>query len=165
MTKVHILHVIDDINHFEKSIVASERLRLSYIVQSALSCGYQVTAGPNIPSSAQICISGKLDIALGGRVNHFLNQLQHCSAKIIVDYTDNWLAKPQSLTGEIYQNLIKFSDVISIPVQGLSRAIAKPKESIFLIPDGVDNFGPFPPSKNTNATKQVLWFGHSSNMP
>jgi len=166
MTNVHILSIKDDVNYFEKSKLASERLRISYIVQSALSCGYQVTAGPNIPSSAQICVSGKMNTSLGGELaNHFLNQLQHCSAKIIIDYTDNWLAKPQSQTGKIYQNLIKFSDVISIPVQGLSRAIAKPKESIFLIPDGVDNLGPFPPSKNTSATKQVLWFGHSSNMP
>ena len=164
MTKVHILNLIDDINYFEKSNVASERLRISYIVKSALSCGYQVTAGPNIPSSAQIAISGKLTTRLVGEsVNHFLNQLQHCSAKIIVDYTDNWLAKPQSQNGKLYQNLIKLSDVVSIPVQALFRAVEKPKESIFLIPDGVDNLGPFLPSNHTNATKQVLWFGHSSN--
>lgn len=165
MSKLHILSLRNDINNFEKSTLASERLRLSYIVKSALSCGYQVTAGPNIPSSAQIVLQGKLTEAFGGEVvNHFLNQLQICSAKTLVDYTDDWLANPQSVTGKIYQNLIKLSDFVSVPVQGLSRAVVKPKENIFLIPDGLDSFGPFPPSNHINATKQVLWFGHSTNI-
>jgi hypothetical protein len=166
MTKLHILSTVSDINWYDKSVMASERLRISYIVKSALSLGYQVTTGPNIPSSAQVVVAGKLTMGFGlETVNHFLNQLQNCSAKIIVDYTDNWLAKPQSETGKIYQILIKLSDAVSIPVQGLSRMITKPKESIFLIPDGLDNFGRFSPSRNTNAKKQVLWFGHPSNIP
>jgi hypothetical protein len=164
MTHVHILSTRKNKEIFMNSHLASERLRLSYFAEAAESMGLKVTVGPSIPASTEIVFLGKLTSAFGSKiVNQFLNELALCEAKVIIDYTDDWLADITA-TSEIYRQLVSMSDIVTIPTIGLSKQTRTLQRQYFVVPDGLDQIEPIAPRLHNNNIKEVLWFGHPTNL-
>ena len=165
MPKLHILGLNDDIKSLEQSTLASERLRLSLAVKGASLSGYTVSSGPIIPAEIDLVLVGKLTSAYGEKiVKSFISQLQICRAKIIVDYTDHWLAKPTTVEFSIYSELQKLATCITLPLIDLARCPEFRDDKTIVIPDGLDQFEMTSPKNHNSPAKVLLWFGHNSNI-
>jgi hypothetical protein len=165
MTHVHILSLDDNKKSLLVSNVASNRLRLSYIFEAAKTNGIYSTKGLFIPSSAKIVFVGKITVSLGEVIiEHFLKELNACKTTIIIDYTDDWLSQKGHPNCHLYQKLIQIASAVVVPNKGLSKKIIELKKKCYVVPDGLDNIGPFPPKEKNNEVNEVLWFGHSSNL-
>ena len=154
-----------NIDDLYTSSLASDRLRLSFIVDAILSCGYHLTIGLNIPKSAQIVFVGKLTEAFGEKIiNNVFDELRSFNGKIVVDYTDNWLLRSGTVTFEIYTTLLPMAHYVTVPVTDLQFNINNTQIKTFVIPDGLDQFDFIAPKIKDNAIKEVIWFGHISNI-
>ena len=165
MTHVHIFSLDDNKQSLLVSNAASNRLRLSYIVEAAESNGMYCTMGLFIPSSVKIIFVGKITVGFGEVViEPFLKELNACKAIIIIDYTDDWLSQKNHPNCILYQKIMQIASAVVVPNKGLSKKIIKLKKKCHVVPDGLDIIGPFAPKEKNNEVNEVLWFGHSSNL-
>jgi hypothetical protein len=164
MSHLHILSTSENKESLLNSGIASNRLRLAYLSEAAISKGLNVTIGFTIPPSASIVFVGKLTSAFGDALlEHYFKELYSCKAIIIVDYTDDWLST-EGATSAIYKKLIKLSSAITVSTKGLIRETKKIQKNHFIVSDGLDKVGPIVPKEKSNEIKEVLWFGHSTNI-
>ena len=161
------LHFISPANpkEFRKSPIASERLRLSYMVAAAKEYGYSITGDLSINHSADIFYISKITKDTQKQTLHTIQRIKKTKKPILVDYTDDILDSSfDSERKKIYEELVKINSVFIVPIEGLSTLLKKREIKTFVIPDGIDDIPNISPFNKKNKIINVLWNGHSTNI-
>jgi hypothetical protein len=147
--------------------LASMRLRAGIVANFFRSKGWEFSAGEHISANKEIIVIGKIAAKSDSkRSGYWLKQILEAkkyNCKIILDYTDNHLYSNSPMTS-FYEQCIIHSDVVVCSSEFLSFEIKKKfKGLVKFIPDSID--APIiKPKENLNNYKNILWFGHHSNI-
>jgi len=162
------LHLILDVkmnpDELRSSNVASYRLRLAYLYEAARSLGYDVSVGDYVLEDADLYVLGKITIAVGqDKLDEIIEKLD-TSKKLIVDYTDDWLTAPGCETYSFYSKVAERASIFVTPVEKLSQILMLNGCQAATVFDGIDAYKSHSPTQLKNKKREVLWFGHSSNI-
>ena len=162
--KIQLVVAETNLENLRTSSLASYRLRLANVYEAAKSLGMEVVGGLDIDQTANLYFVGKITAAFGERqVNSVLSGLEGKN-QIILDYTDHWLEKEKSSTGHIYKKLADISNLLVTPVKRLTDSLISSGYSAVTVFDGIDAYKALSPTQTSKKKREVLWFGHSSNI-
>jgi len=146
------------------SNLASIRLRLGCLLKEK---NYEVTFGNNIPNNPCALVIGKIGASnLNIRENLWINQIveqKKMGAKIILDYTDDHLNFKSPMTSFYERSLPYVHTAVTSSIFLADRLKQKSKFFIETIPDVIE-VPIFVPKIKKNSSKNILWFGHASNI-
>jgi hypothetical protein len=154
----------DNIHALYATPLASLRLRAGALL-SVLPAHTALTAGPIIPPQAQVCVIGKIGVAdLLNRQAQWLDQIHSFKGPVVLDFTDDHLTVASKMSDFYVQALAKSQLAVcsSSWLQAqLSKVFSGP---VHVIADAIE-CPIIPPKSKLADTLQVLWFGHSTNLP
>jgi len=143
--------------------LASLRLRAGALL-SALTQDALLTAGPRIPPQAQVCFIGKIGVGdIEQRQAHWLHEIQAFKGKVILDFTDDHVSTPSSMSAFYLQALQHTDGAVcasSLLKERLAQVYPGP---IHVIADAIEC--PVISPKVKPNPLQLLWFGHTTNLP
>ena len=173
--KIHKIEFLYDaassnktIDSLQNSQLASARLRTSVAAEAAqiLNCQLSLSDGQS-NKYTDLIVVGKITISDDKRPERWLQRIIKSKAsgtKIIIDYTDHHIER-NTVSGDFYRKSINYADAIVCSSEQLKNLITKYfKGSIFIIEEPVD-VSIIPPKEKNNPIKNILWFGHASNLP
>lgn len=168
MTKKHIHWLLpghyNDFKSLERSLLASIRLRS--FVSSLNNNFYTFSFGESMPLKTNILVIGKIgSFDINKRGFSWLNQIKmayYSNCKIILDYTDNHIMLNSPMTS-FYKTTLPFITCAVTPSEQMSLILSNFwKGPIYTIEDAIDiNTIKWSDLQNKN----LLWFGHNTNMP
>jgi len=143
--------------------LASLRLRAGALL-SSLPQGALITAGPHLPAQAQVCVVGKIGVGdLAQRQAQWLGEIQAFQGKVVLDFTDDHVSSPSSMSA-FYLQALQHTDwavcASTLLKERLALAFTGPAH---VIADAIEC--PIIKPKNKPHPLQVLWFGHTTNLP
>jgi len=143
--------------------LASLRLRAGALL-SVLPQGDLLTAGPHIPPQAQVCVVGKIGVGdLEQRQAHWLQEIHTFKGKVVLDLTDDHISTPSSMSA-FYLQALQHTDGAVCASTLLKERLAKVYPGpIHVIADAIEC--PIIKPKDKPHPLQVLWFGHTTNLP
>lgn len=168
MTKKHIHWLLpghyNDLKLLERNLLASIRLRS--FVSSLNHNFYTFSFGESMPLNTNILVIGKIGtFNIDKRGLNWLNQIKmayYSNCKIILDYTDNhiMLNNPMTL---FYKSILPFITYVVTPSEQMSFIFSNFwKGPIYTIQDAIEiNTIKW----NDFENKNLLWFGHNTNIP
>lgn len=169
--KIHWLIPGDyrNIDDLYKSHIASIRMRAGLVGKYSSDFQIQFTAGDHVNSNADIIVVGKIGMdCQNGRDNLWFGYLLEASKKnkkIIIDYTDNHLARVSPMF-YFYKKILPLSDNAIVPSSYMSLLLAQYfNNKIILIEDPVEIKFLSPKILSNQNYISLLWFGHNTNIP
>lgn len=167
--KIHWLlpFKIDNLNQLKEVNSASIRLRLGTIIQNIGSSSLEVSAGENIVKNPEVLVIGKLKSNNDQTIKFWMDKIKFAKdsgAKIIIDYTDNYIDQLDSVFYKpFYDALIPIADKAITSSSYLKLNLNKHFiGQIEIIEDAIEV--PIIRPQINNKLKNVLWFGHASNL-
>ena len=157
------------IESLQNSQLASIRLRTSVAAESAQILNYQVSLSDGQSNKyTDLIVVGKVNNKNDNkRTERWLQRIiktKASGAKIIIDYTDHHIERNTAI-GDFYKKSINYADAIVCSSEQLKNSIARYfKGPILVIEEPID-VSIIPPKEKNNAIKNILWFGHASNLP
>lgn len=157
------------IHNLKSNKIASVRLRASVAAEVAHNLNYTVTVSDGYHHKFQniIVVTKVTHITDANRPSRWLNKIsasKNSGAKIIIEYTDNHIEE-NTIRGDFYRKCIKLADAIICSSFILKSNISKYYSGpIYIIEEPVEVPIITPIEKN-NSIKNILWFGHASNLP
>jgi len=162
--KIQFVVAETKLENLRTSSIASYRLRLANVYEAAKSLGMEVIGGSDIDQTADLQFVGKLTAAFGEQqLNTVISELEG-KGRVIVDYTDHWLEKEKTITGHFYKKLADDFSLLVTPVERLTESLILSGYQATTVYDGIDVFSSLSPTQSLNKRREVLWFGHSSNI-
>ena len=162
--KIQLVVAETELGNLRASSLASYRLRLANVYEASKSLGMEAVGGFDIDQTADLYFVGKITPAFGERqVNAVLSGLEGKN-RIILDYTDHWLAQEKLSAGHIYKKLADISNLLVTPVKRLTDSLIQSGYSAVTVFDGIDTYKALSPTQTSKKKREVLWFGHSSNI-
>ena len=169
MKKIHWLLPFSSYNQdfLSQTDIASIRLRASVVKEGCSNSAYHFSAGEIIMEDINILVIGKISSAeINLRENRWLKQIiraKERNTRIILDYTDNHYNVFSPMTS-FYKRALPMIDAAVTS----SNYLLKQLESVFkgpinVIPDAVE-IKTLSHNTKTSSAKDILWFGHSSNI-
>jgi hypothetical protein len=156
------------IESLQNSQLASIRLRTSVAAESAQVLNYQVSLSDGQSNKyTDLIVVGKVNnINDNKRPERWLQRIiktKASGAKIIIDYTDHHIER-NTASGDFYRKSINYADAIVCSSEQLKNSIVKYfKGPILVIEEPID-VSIIPPKEKNNTIKNILWFGHASNL-
>lgn len=158
---------IDDINQLKKTNLASTRLRLGCVMQNINSNEFHISTGPDIEENIDCLIVGKLRSNIDRDINFWIEKIEKAkskNAKIILDFTDNYIDQNDNFYKPLYEKLIPITHEIVTSSDYLKLKLQeKFKGPIVVIEDPIEIDILKPKIKNQDSFN-ILWFGHNSNI-
>jgi len=160
---------IKTIDSLQNSQLASARLRTSVAAEAAQILNYQVSLSDGQSNKYT-------DLIVVGKVNNFNDEkrperwLQRIiksnasGAKIIIDYTDHHIER-NTARGDFYRKSINHAYAIVCSSEQLKKSIAKYFTGPIVVIEEPIDVSIIPPKEKNNEIKNILWFGHASNLP
>ena len=155
--------------NLQNSQLASIRLRTVVAAEATKTLDCQVSLSDGLSNKyADLIVVGKVNnINDANRPERWLQRIKKAKssgAKIIIDYTDHHIEQ-NTASGEFYRECIKIADAVVCSSELLKNSIAKYfKGYICVIEEPID-VSIIPPKEKNNNIKNILWFGHASNLP
>jgi len=155
------------INFSNEIKLASMRLRAGIVANFFKNKKCAFSAGEHIIANKKIIVVGKIASTIDSkRGDYWLSQIIQAkknNCKIVLDYTDNHLYINSPMTS-FYEECIIYSDAVVCSSEFLFYEIKKTfKGLVKIIPDSID-IPIIKPKENLNNYKNILWFGHHSNI-
>lgn len=143
---------------------ASLRLRAGALL-SVLPKTDFLTAGPNIPSQADVCVVGKIGVDdLENRQSLWINQMRRFEGKVVLDFTDDRVTVGSKMT-YFYIQALQRTDIAVCSSQWLEKKLNNlHKGPTNVITDAIE-CPIIPPKLKPSDHLHILWFGHSTNLP
>jgi len=160
----------DSAHELSRSSLASARMRAGLVALHGAAHGISVTAGDSIDERADIVVVGKVGGQSHlGRSTLWLGQLQdfnNQAKRIVVDYTDNYLADSNSRIAAFYTQALPLADAATAPSEYIANQLAMYfHQTISVIEDPVEVPICPPDLQNHSGDMSLLWFGHATNIP
>lgn len=144
--------------------LASLRLRAGALL-SGLPPEHTLTAGPHIPPPAQVCVVGKIGVAdLENRQTQWLNEIKSFKGQVVLDFTDDHITVASKMSGFYMQALQSAHLAVCSSLRLQSQLAQVYNGPIQVVPDAIE-CPIIPPQSKPADSLQVLWFGHSTNLP
>lgn len=144
--------------------LASLRLRAGALL-SVLPQGALLTAGPHIPAQAQVCVVGKIGVGdLAQRQTQWLHEIQAFQGKVVLDFTDDHVSSPSSMSAFYLQALHHTDWAVCASTLLKARLAQVYPGPIHVIADAIE-CPLIPPKPKPSPPLQLLWFGHTTNLP
>lgn len=167
---VHIFLPGDKITseQVRSSKLASSRLRMWPLVETALEDGRNVTLGDTAPSHTEFAVIGKIGASnIAWRQDHWLRQmkdLQNANRHVVLDYTDHHLETSSAMT-PFYSKAMHNCDTIVCPTDALSVELKKfvTSKKLWTIFDLLEYPTEAPKNRFCGKNLKAMWFGHASN--
>jgi len=143
--------------------LASLRLRAGALL-SALPQGALLTAGPHIPAEAKVCVIGKIGVGdLAQRQAQWLAEIQAFQGQVVLDFTDDHVSSHSSMSA-FYMQALQHTDwaVCASTLLKERLALVYPGP-VHVMADAIEC--PIIQPKDKPHPLQVLWFGHTTNLP
>lgn len=158
---------IDDMNQLKNTNLASTRLRLGCVIQNIDLTKFNLSAGPDIEDNIDCLVVGKLRSNFDQDINIWIDRIRKArsnNAKIILDYTDNYIDQNDNFYQPLYEKLIPLAHEIVTSSDYLKLKVQeKFKGPIEVIEDPIEINLIEPRIKNQDFCN-ILWFGHNSNI-
>ena len=157
------------IESLQNSQLASIRLRTSVAAEAAQILNYQVSLSDGQSNKyTDLIVVGKVNnINDDKRPERWLQRIKKTKVfggKIIIDYTDHHIER-NTASGDFYRKSIIYADAIVCSSEQLKNSIINYfKGPILVIEEPID-VSIIPPKEKNNEIKNMLWFGHASNLP
>jgi len=157
------------IQNLQSNKIASVRLRTSVAAEAAQRLQYTVSVSDGYHEEFQniLVVTKVTHITDANRPSRWLQKisaLKNSGAKIIIEYTDHHIEE-NTIRGDFYRKSIKLANAIicssSILKSNISKYYSGP---IYVIEEPIEVPIINPIEKN-NSIKNILWFGHASNLP
>ena len=158
-----------NIDDLYKSDIASIRLRAGLVGKYANDFQIQFSAGDHVDFNADIIVVGKIGMdCQNGRDDlwsSYLLEARKKSKKIIIDYTDNHLARISPMF-YFYKKILPLSDNAIVPSSYMSLLLAQFfKIKITIIEDPIEVKALSQKILSNKNKFSLLWFGHNTNIP
>lgn len=153
----------------ENSQLASIRLRTSVAAEAAQNLNYQINLSDGHSNKyTDLIVVGKVtnfnDDKRPERWTQRIIKAKTSGGKIIIDYTDHHIERNTAI-GDFYRKSINYADAVVCSSEQLKNSIVNYfKGPILVIEEPID-VSIIPPKEKNNAIKNMLWFGHASNLP
>ena len=157
------------IESLQNSQLASIRLRISVAAEAAQILNYQVSLSDGQSNKyTDLIVVGKVDNINDDkrpdRWHQRIIKTKVSGGKIIIDYTDHHIERNTTI-GDFYRKSINYADAVVCSSEQLKNSIVNYfKGPILVIEEPID-VSIIPPKEKNNAIKNMLWFGHASNLP
>jgi hypothetical protein len=157
------------IENLKLNHLASVRLRTAVSAVAAKKLNFTVLCSDGLnDTTSNILVVGKItnitDVNRPSRWLNKISKLKSLNTKIVIDYTDHHIDE-NSDRGDFYRKSIKFADAVVCSSVFLKKELKRYFDGpIYIIEEPIE-VPIIPPVEKNNDTKNILWFGHESNLP